>query len=39
MKRLLLNCALVIFGLGFTGAALAAMPQIELAIDKHTLTA
>jgi uncharacterized protein len=39
MKRMLLNCALVIFGLGFTGAALAAMPQIELAIDKHTLTA
>ena len=39
MKRMLLNCALVIFGLGFTSAALAAMPQIELAIDKHTLTA
>ncbi len=39
MKRLLLIFALVFFASGSGGAALAAMPQIELTINKHTLTA
>jgi len=39
MKRLLLKYVLVILAAGFVGLAQAAMPQAELTINKHTLTA
>lgn len=39
MRRLLLKLALILLATGFIGIARAAMPQVELRIDKHVLTA